>query len=121
MNTEEILNLKRCVVKDTKITSVNISVFMVAKVCFNDEMLIEDLKIKIDDIKDKDLYWFDLFLGRKADNKIQVAVAYIDGLDVYLLQDDGEKVEVVKANYILASENYNENFLISTHIGWIFS
>ena len=116
MTENEILSLKKCVVKDTKISSVNVSVYMVAKACFNDEMLIEDLKIKIDDIKDKDPYWFDLFLGRKADNKIKVAVVYIEGLDVYLLQDDGEKTEVVKANYILASENYNENFLISTHI-----
>lgn len=116
MNNQEILNFKKCVVKDTKKTSINISVFLVARACFNDEMLIEDLKIKVEDIKDKDLYWFDLYLGRKKDNKIKVAVAYIEGNDVYLLQDNGEKIESVKASYILASEDYDKSSLISTHI-----
>ncbi|MBQ4510356.1 MAG: hypothetical protein II984_06495 [Clostridia bacterium] len=116
MNEQEILSLKRCVVKDTRMTSINISVFLVARACFNDERLIEDLKINIEDIKDKDLYWFDLFLNKKADNKIKIAVAYIDGSDVYLLQDDGEKIRVVKANYILASEDFDKSSLISTHI-----
>ncbi|MBO5356399.1 MAG: hypothetical protein J6A95_01400 [Clostridia bacterium] len=116
MSEQEILKLKKCVIKDTKKTSINISVFIVARACFNDERLIEDLKIRVEDIKDKDLYWFDLFLGRKKDNKTKVAVAYIEGSDVYLLQDDGEKTEVVKANYILASEDYDKSSLIATHI-----
>ncbi len=116
MNEQEILKLEKCVVKDTKKTSINISVFMVARACFNDEMLIEDLTIKVENIKDKELYWFDLFLGRKKDNKTKIAIAYIDGYDVYLLQNDGEKTEVVKANYILASEDYDKSSLISTHI-----
>lgn len=116
MTENEILKLEKCVVKDAKRTSINISVFLVARASFNDEMLIEDLKIKIEDIKDKDLYWFDLFLGRKKDNKIKVSVAYIEFNDVYLLQDNGEKIEVIKANYILASEDYDKSSLISTHI-----
>ena len=43
MTENEILDLKKCVVKDTKITQINISVFIVAKACFNDERLVEDL------------------------------------------------------------------------------
>ncbi len=116
MNEQEILKLEKCVVKDTKKISINISVFLVARACFNDEMLIEDLTIKVEDIKDKELYWFDLFLNKKSDNKTKIAIAYIDGHDVYLLKDDGEKTEVVKANYILASEDYDKSSLISTHI-----
>lgn len=116
MNEKEILSLKNCVVKDTKKVSVDISVYMVARACFNDEMLVEDLTIKVEDIRDKELYWFDLFLGRKVDNKTKVAIAYIEGYDVYLLKDDGKAVTVVKANYILSSEDYNESYLISTHI-----
>ncbi len=116
MNEQEILKLEKCVVKDTKKTSINISVFMVARACFNDEMLIKDLTIKVENIKDKDLYWFDLFLNKKADNKVKAAIAYIDGYDVYLLRDDGKKTNVVKANHILASEDYNESYIIATHI-----
>ncbi len=36
MSEQEILSLKKCVVKDTKKTSINISVFIVARACFND-------------------------------------------------------------------------------------
>lgn len=116
MKENEILNLKKCVVKNTKKTAINFSVYLVARASFNDEMLVESLKLNVDDIKDKELYWFDLFLGRKKDNKIKLAVAYIDGFDVYLLQDDGEKITSFKANYILSSEYYDDSYLISTHI-----
>lgn len=117
MTENEILKLEKCVVKDTKKEAINVSVYLVYRGCFNDERLIEDLTIKVEDIKDKDLFWFDLFLGRKKDNKIKIAIAYIEGIDVYILQNNGEKTEVVKKNYsIFASENYDESYLISTHI-----
>lgn len=116
MIENEILKLDKCVIKDTKMTSVNISVFLVARACFNDEMLIESLKIKLDDINDKELYWFDLYLGKKADNKTKIAIAYIEGTDIYLLQDNGEKIQVIKASYILSAEDYDKSSLISTHI-----
>lgn len=116
MTENEILNLKKCVVKDTKMTQINISVFIVARACFNDERLVEDLKIKVESINGKELFWFDMFLGRKSDNKARLAVAYIEGNDVFLLKNDGEKSTVIKADYILASENYDESSLISTHI-----
>ena len=116
MTKNEILNLKKCVVYDTKKKSVNFSVYMVARACFNDEMLVESLTLKIEDINDKPLYWFDLFLGRKKDNTTRIAVAYIDCNDVYLLKDDGCCTEVVKAQCILASEDFNDSYIISTHI-----
>lgn len=116
MNSQEILKLEKCLVKDTKKKSIDISVYMVARGCFNDEMLVKDLTIKIEDISDKPLFWFDLYLGRKADNKIKMAVAYVEGYDVYLLENDGKTTTVVKANSILASEDYDESYLISTHI-----
>lgn len=89
---------------------------MVARGCFNDEMLVESLSLKIEDINDKPLYWFDLYLGRKADNKTKIAIAYIEGYDVYVLKDDGENVTAIKATSILSAEDFDNNYLISTHI-----
>ena len=97
MNEQEILNLKKCVVAESAIKkSIDVSVYHVARGCFNDEMLIENMSLKVEDIKDKDLFWFDLYLGRKNDNKIKIAIAYIEKEYIHLLFDDGENVKVVK-------------------------
>lgn len=117
MNENEILNLKKCVVNDTKKEAINVSVYLVYRGCFNDERLIEELKLNIDDIKDKELFWFDIYLGKMDGNKTRLAVAHIDGLNVYFLKDDGEKVQVVKNDRsIFAVADYDESYLISTHI-----
>ena len=41
---------------------------------------------------------------------------YLSAIDDILKKDDDEKNEVVKANYILASEDYDKSSLIATHI-----
>ncbi len=118
MTEQEILNLKKCVASDNATQKkINISVFYVARASFNDEMLVESLEIKIEDIKDKDLYWFDLYLGRKSDNKIKIAIAYIENEYIHFLFDDGEKIKAVKNAYtVLASDDLNDSYLIATHI-----
>lgn len=118
MNDQEILNLKKCIVaNDATRNVIHINVFYVARACFNDEMLVESMELKVDEIKDKDLYWFDLYLGRKADNKIKAAIACIERFHIYFLFDDGESIKVVKNNYtVLNSDNFNDSYLIATHV-----
>ena len=118
MNEQEILNFKKCVVAENAIKkTIDVSVYHVARGCFNDEMLVESTEFKVDEIKDKDLYWFDLYLGRKKGNNIKAAIAYIEKDHVHLLFDDGESIKVVKNAYtVLACDDLNESYLIATHI-----
>ena len=118
MNEQEILNLKKCVVAENAIKkTIDVSVYHVARGCFNDEMLIESASFNVSEIKGKDLIWFDLYLGRKSDNKIKISIAYIEKEYIHFLFDDGESVKVVKNAYsVLACDDLNESSLIATHI-----
>lgn len=103
---------------DTDIDTIHISVYAVNRGCFNDERLIGSLDIKINDIKDRELYWFDLYLGKKSDNKIKIAPVYLEGRQLYLLKDDGEGISIVKKDgfTLYFSDDLDESHIISTQI-----
>ena len=103
---------------DTDIETIHISVCAVNRGSFNDERLIESLDIKINDIKDKGLYWLDLYLGKKSDNKIKIAPVYLEGRQLYLLKDDGDGISIVKKDgfSIYFSDDLDESHIISTEI-----
>ncbi len=118
MTEQEILSLNKCVLsKNATRTIIHINVFHVARGCFNDERLVESLELRVEDIEGRELYWFDLYLGRKKDNKIKAAVAYIDKEYVYFLLNDEESIRVVKNSYtVLASDDLDKSCLIATHV-----
>ena len=76
------------------------------------------MDISIDDLKDKELVWYDLYLGKKNDNKVKIAPAYLEGNELYLLQDDDGEISVVKKNGFVMyySDDYDEKYIISTQI-----
>ncbi len=118
MTNKEILNLKTFLVEETKNKTINLSVFNVQKCNFNDEWLIDSIDFKIDDIKDKPLFYTDLFLSKKKENKLKIAFAYLKGNDIYFIVDDGGKKEVVKKQgftQIFTAEKDDRTFF-ATHI-----
>ena len=105
-------------VTNEKVKTLHISVFSVMKACFNDEMLLDSLDIKIEDIKGKELFWFDPFLKRGR-GSVTVALSEIDSDSFTLLINEGgkikcEKHELYMTHYI--TEEYDKSSFIASHI-----
>ena len=118
MTKKEILNLEKFVAIETKIKRINLSVFSVQKCNFNDEWLIDSIDFNVDEIKDKPLFYTDLFLSKKKDNKLKIAFAYLKGNDIYFIVDDGKEKKVVKKDgftHIFTEEKDDRTFF-ATHI-----
>ena len=118
MTKKEILNLEKFVAIETKIKRINLSVFSVQNCNFNDEWLIDSVDFKVDDIKDKPLFYTDLFLSKKKDNKLKIAFAYLKGNDIYFIVDDGKDKKVIKKEdftQIFTAEKDDRTFF-ATHI-----
>lgn len=115
---ESLKNLNEFKVVNSKVSYIHVSVYLVYRGNFNDERLVETLDISIDDLKDKELVWYDLYLGKKNDNKVKIAPAYLEGNELYLLQDDEGEISVVKKNGFVMyySDDYDEKYIISTQI-----
>ena len=115
---ESLKNLNEFKVVNSKVSYIHVSVYLVYRGNFNDERLVETLDISIDDLKDKELVWYDLYLGKKNDNKVKIAPAYLEGNELYLLQDDDGEISVVKKNGFVMyySDDYDEKYIISTQI-----
>ena len=96
MTKKEILNLQNFVAIETKIKRINLSVFSVQNCNFNDEWLLDSVDFKVEDIKDKPLFYTDLFLGKNKENKLKIAFAYLKGYDIYFIVDDGIERKVIK-------------------------
>lgn len=118
MTKKEIAKLDCCTVGNTPLKYIEISVFIVEKCNFNDERLIETRWLCLEEIKDKPLLWQDVYLGKNPRSVLKIAVAYVSGTDVYLLEDDGIKVRAVKKNEYTHyySDDYDERRIISAHI-----
>ena len=115
---ESLKNLDEFKVVNSKVSYIHVSVYLVYRGNFNDERLVETLDISIYDLKDKELVWYDLYLGKKNDNKVKIAPAYLEGNELYLLQDDDGEISVVKKNGFVMyySDDYDEKYIISTQI-----
>lgn len=117
----DINNLKsydKFIVNNSNKKNINISVYLVSKRSFNDERLIEANHFIVDDIKNKPLIWFDLYLGKKMKNTSKIAFLYLDDTDLYFFVDDGNDIKIAKTNnysYIF-SDDYDDSYIISTHI-----
>lgn len=114
----EIKNFDKFTVKAPKIQTIHVSVYLVYRGNFNDERLIESTEFSVEELQDKPLVWFDLYLGKKADNRIKLAFAYLEGRDLYFLEDDTKEVKVVQKTGFTHyyTDDYNEGYVISTHI-----
>lgn len=115
---ESLKNIDEFKVVNSKVSYIHVSVYLVYRGNFNDERLVETLDISIDDLKDKELVWYDLYLGKKNDNTVKIAPAYLEGNELYLLQDDDGEISVVKKNGFVMyySDDYDEKYIISTQI-----
>ena len=103
---------------DSNIKSINVLVSLVNRGCFNDERLIESLNLDVDDLKNKKLTWFDLYLGKKSDNKIKLAPVYLEKNELYFLEDNNGLISVVKKNSfsMCYSDDFDDSYIISTEI-----
>ena len=115
---ESLKNLNEFKIVNSRASYIHVSVYLVYRGNFNDERLVETLDISIDDLKDKELVWYDLYLGKKNDNKVKIAPAYLEGNELYLSQDDDGEISVVKKNGFVMyySDDYDEKYIISTQI-----
>ena len=103
---------------DSNVKRINVLVSLVNRGNFNDERLIESLSLDIDDLKDKKLTWFDLYLGKKSNNEIKLAPVYLENNELYFLEANNGIMSVVKKNGFskLYSDDYDDSYIICTEI-----
>ena len=115
---DNLKNYKSFVSADSRIESVHISVSLVNRGSFNDDRLISSLELKTEDMIGKPLMWTDLYLGKKNDNKIKIAPVYAENRELYLLEDNGEDIKVVKKTGFSKyySDDFDTSHIIATEI-----
>lgn len=105
-------------VVNTNIDKIHMLVYLVYRGNFNDERLLDSLVINVESIKDKELSWVDLYLNHKKDNKISIAMVYLEGDELYLLENNNGIIKVIKKHIFSKyySDDYDEKYFISTSI-----
>lgn len=118
MNQSEIEKLEVFTVNESRAKEIDISVFYVYRGNFNDERLIEWKSINISELEGKPLKWFDVYLGKKEDNKIKIAFVCLDNDVLYFWEDDGNKRTLKKKESFtyIYSDDYDRSHLIAAHI-----
>lgn len=118
MKISEIKKLEVLTLENPERAYVNLSVNLVYRGNFNDERLIESKKIVFAEFENKPLVWLDVYLGNKKDNKVKIAFVYVNKKKIYFLEDDGERIKVVKKSEFshYYSDDYDEKYIISTEI-----
>lgn len=115
---ESMKGFKKFKVVNSNVSFIHISVYMVYRGNFNDERLIDSIDINVDELKNKYLVWYDLYLNKNDNNKIKIAPVYLEGNDLYFLEDNNRNINVVKKDSFTKcySEDFDERYIISTQI-----
>ena len=102
----------RFIVVDSDFESIYVSVFKVARDGNNEDGLVDTINVRVEDIDGRGLNWFTLYSG------IKLAPVYLEGDELYLLENDGNDIRVVKKNgfAITYSEDYDDEYMIATKI-----
>ena len=118
MKLNEIKKLEKFIVNNPKKETIKISVYLVSRASFNDERLILSKTFILNNLINEDLIWFDKYLGVKKDNNEELALAYLDGYTLYLLERNEENINVIKVDALghIFSDDYDEYHIISANI-----
>lgn len=118
MKLNEIKKLDKFTVNNPAKDKITVSVLLVYRGSFNDERLVASKEFNVQDIKDKPLIWFDLYLGIKKDNTVKIAFIYMENYDLYFFEDDGEKKRIVKKTGVsyCHTDDYDEKYIIAVNI-----
>ncbi len=96
---------------------VKMSVWIVMKCNFNDEMLVETLYINVEDLINKPLVWYDLYLGRNKFISKKIAFSSLKNNKLTAIVDDGEiKKEYNLDSYDFFVDDNDEKSLITCKI-----
>lgn len=104
--------------KNPVLKSVRVSVYLVNRGNFNDERLVESVVIPLSKLEGKDLVWFDVYLGKKQDNRVRLAPVYVEKAQAYFLEDDGTRKKVAKVmNFDLTyTVDYDDGHFLAAQI-----
>lgn len=120
MTDNEILKMERFTAASPYCTTASLSVYVVAKCNFNDEMLVDSKTLTFSELLEKPLEWFDPYMGRSKVSNIRIALAYVDKDRMYFIEDDGKGNRKVLRKDKLMTHYYVEDLdkatLLSTHI-----
>ncbi len=98
--------------------TIHLSVYLVYRGNFNDERLIASKELSVAELEGKPLVWFDAYLDKKSGNVKKLAFVYLKNRDLYFLENDETGIKLVKktgfSHYY--SDDYDEKYIISTHI-----
>ena len=119
MTSEEILALDRFESVSKKKRRVSVSVFIVMRCNFNDQMMIEDLVFDFEENSGKPLQWIDPYLGRNPKNTARIAFAYADDSKLYFIEKDGDQRKLLSKEHTSTyyyTDDRDKTTIIATHI-----
>ncbi len=118
MKTCEIKKLDKFTVENPQMQTLHMSVYLVYRGNFNDERLIETKELSVEELNGKPLVWLDVYLGRKKDNALKLAFIYLKDRNLYFLENEGKTTKLIKKTGFthIYSDDYDEGYIISTHI-----
>ena len=118
MKKREILSFDIFKAVSPRKTSVTVSVSLVYRGSFNDERMIASKTFSLNELCDKPILYFDLYLGKNKGGTKEIAIAAIEGFDVYLIEKVGGRRRVLRVNALSApfTDDYDDKYIISAQI-----
>ena len=102
---------------DSSYKYLKISVYLVQKCNFNDEFLIEGKSIELDSLKDREISFFDPYLGKNNTTEKSIALLSADAANLTLLIQKGEVTKEESGELIIyVTDDYNDTYIISAHV-----
>ena len=117
LTERRLKNRNKFQVKASRYHYILMSVWVVMKCNFNDEMLIESRCFNVEDLIDKPIVWNDLYLGKSKNVGKKIAFSSLKGnkLSVFLIDGD-EKKEYNLNGYDFFVDDKDEKTLITCKI-----
>ena len=118
MKKREVLALEVFKAISPKKSSVTLSVSLVYRGSFNDERMIASKTFSLNELCDKPILYFDLYLGKNKGGTKEIAIAAIEGFDIYLIERTKGRRRVIQVNALSApfTDDYDDKYIISAQI-----
>ena len=108
---ESLKGYDRFKVVNSEVECINVSIFKVNKYDKSEDRLVDTIHIRVRELEGRTLNWFKLYSG------VKLAPVYLEGDELYFLEDDGVDLKVIKKNgFAITYSDVIDDSVIATKI-----